>query len=251
MRDLTVLYIEDNATNARLVEKILVRRPGAELRLAPTGAAGIDQAEQHQPDVILLDLHLPDIAGETVLERLRSNPKTADIPVIIVSADASPSHIERLLAHGAAHYLTKPFDVREFLTVIEDAPRGVSRSDSAPTPTHTGDAPLDASVLDDLRALAQADGIGDLLAAFEEANGTGIDRLRDAIAAGDDITVRELAHRLRGTSAALGAARLAELYRGLEDRDNAAAGPTTAALAGITAEYHEVREALRAAFPGV
>jgi CheY-like chemotaxis protein len=203
--------------------------------------------------VILLDLHLPDIAGETVLERLRSNPKTADIPVIIVSADASSSHIERLLAQGADHYLTKPFDVREFLTVIEDATHGVPRSDSAPTSTHTsiGDGPLDVAVLDDLRALAHADGITDLLAAFEEANGTGINRLRNAIATGDGVTVRALAHRLRGTSAALGAARLADLYHALEDPEDAIQGPTTAALVGITSEYHEVREALRAAFPPV
>jgi CheY-like chemotaxis protein len=250
MGDLTVLYIEDNATNAKLVEKILVHRPGAELRLAATGAAGIDQAEQHHPDVILLDLHLPDISGETVLEHLRSNPRTADIPVIIVSADAGFDHIERLLGRGAAHYLTKPFDVRDFLTVIEDAGRGAFRSDC--TSTSTSDAPLDASVLDDLRALAHAAGIGDLLAAFEEANATGIDLLRHAVAAGDGVTVRELAHRLRGTSSALGAARLADLYHGLEDCvDIADVGPTTGALGRITTEYHEVREALRAAFPPV
>jgi CheY-like chemotaxis protein len=71
------------------------------------------------PDVILLDLHLPDIPGEEVLRRLRADARTATIPVIVVSADATPASLQRLLLGGANAYLTKPLDVDDFLREVE------------------------------------------------------------------------------------------------------------------------------------
>ena len=87
------------------------------------GRLGFDLARQHRPDLILLDQHLPDLNGDAVLGLLRADPRTREIPVIILSADASARQIERLRAAGARDYLTKPLDVRRFLAVIDEALR--------------------------------------------------------------------------------------------------------------------------------
>ena len=80
---------------------------------------GLELAGEHHPDLVLLDLHLPDIPGETVLHRLQTNPKTAAIPVVILSADARPGLIQRLLEQGARAFLTKPLAVKELLEVLD------------------------------------------------------------------------------------------------------------------------------------
>jgi len=82
------------------------------------GRLGLTLAKEHQPDAILLDIHLPDISGEQVLEELRKDPATASIPVVILSADATPHQIQRLQAAGAAAYLTKPIEIRQLLDVL-------------------------------------------------------------------------------------------------------------------------------------
>lgn len=115
----TVLYIEDNLSNLRLVERILARRPEVKLISAMQGSFGLELAYQHRPDLILLDLHLPDIQGDELLRQLRADPRTEQIPIVMVSADATPAQIARLLAEGASNYLTKPIDVREFLAVVD------------------------------------------------------------------------------------------------------------------------------------
>ena len=116
---MTVLYIEDNLSNLQLVERVLSRRPGVRLISAMRPQLGLDLAGQHHPDLILLDLHLPDMPGEVVLRRLWSSPATADIPVAILSADARPALIERLLAEGVRGFLTKPLDVKELLGLVD------------------------------------------------------------------------------------------------------------------------------------
>jgi CheY-like chemotaxis protein len=116
---ITVLYIEDNMSNLRLVERILGRRPGVRLISAMRPELGLELAGEHHPDLVLLDLHLPDMPGETVLHRLQTNPKTAGIPVVILSADARPGLIQRLLEQGARSFLTKPLAVKELLEVLD------------------------------------------------------------------------------------------------------------------------------------
>jgi CheY-like chemotaxis protein len=120
-----VLYIEDNLSNLRLVERILAQRPGIKLLAAMQGGLGLDLAREHRPDLIFLDLHLPDIQGDVVLKRLREDEQTRDIPVIVVSADATTRQIERLMSppggfRGAESYMTKPLDVKEFLKLVDD-----------------------------------------------------------------------------------------------------------------------------------
>lgn len=114
-----VLYIEDNETSFRMVEQILQDIPAINLRWANCGRAGLAAAQAHIPELILLDLDLPDMHGSEILRTLQKEPATAGIPVIVVSADISPSQIERMLAAGARNYLTKPFDIRRFLVMVE------------------------------------------------------------------------------------------------------------------------------------
>jgi PAS domain S-box-containing protein len=114
-----LLYIEDNLANLRLVERVLARGPAVEVIAAMQGRIGLDLARQPHPAVILLDLHLPDISGEEVLQQLREDPATASIPVIVLSADAAPGQVQRLVAAGALAYLTKPLNVRELLRLLD------------------------------------------------------------------------------------------------------------------------------------
>jgi PAS domain S-box-containing protein len=114
-----LLYIEDNPSNIRLITRILARRPEIELLCAETGALGLMMAREHCPDLILLDLHLPDSHGDEVLTDLRHHPRTAEIPVIMLTADAQPNTREHLLAAGARAFVTKPLEVRALLRTID------------------------------------------------------------------------------------------------------------------------------------
>ena len=91
----TILYIEDNLSNMRLLEVLLRSRPGTTLLPAMQGSIGLDLARQHKPDLILLDLNLPDLPGREVLARLQTSALTQDIPVVL-TADATTIQIERL-----------------------------------------------------------------------------------------------------------------------------------------------------------
>jgi signal transduction histidine kinase/ActR/RegA family two-component response regulator len=115
----TILYIEDNLSNIRLIERILARRPDVKLLTAMQATLGLDLAREHRPDLILLDLHLPDMEGEEGLRRLRAAPETNSAQIVIVSADATERRVKALMAAGADDYLTKPLDVRRFMDLIE------------------------------------------------------------------------------------------------------------------------------------
>lgn len=114
-----VLYIEDNLSNIRLIERLMSRRPHVELITAMQGGIGLILAREQKPDLILLDVNLPDIAGPDVLSRLQADPQTAAIPVVMLSADATPGQINRLLDAGARDYLTKPLDLPRFYDVVD------------------------------------------------------------------------------------------------------------------------------------
>ena len=116
--DLTILYIEDNLSNLRLVERALARHATVRFLPAMQGSIGLELARQHEPDIILLDQHLPDLRGDEVLVRLKAEPATRRTPVVMLSADASPGQIRRLRDAGAAAYLTKPIDLRQLLDVV-------------------------------------------------------------------------------------------------------------------------------------
>jgi CheY-like chemotaxis protein len=121
----TVLYVEDNPSNLRLVERVMAERGGIRLLTTDRGEEVQGLVRRHRPELVLLDLHLPDLDGEEVLRRLLADPRTAEVPVVVVSADVNPEHIERVLAAGAREDLTKPLDVARFRAVVDDLLAGV------------------------------------------------------------------------------------------------------------------------------
>ncbi len=133
----TVLYVEDMVENVRLVEQILKQRPSVTLIPAMLAGVALDLARQHHPDLVLLDLHLPDMPGEEVLRRLRADPATSGIPVVVLSADATQAHISRLLGAGADAYLTKPISVRALLQTVDQI-AGEQPQPASPAPATPG-----------------------------------------------------------------------------------------------------------------
>jgi signal transduction histidine kinase/ActR/RegA family two-component response regulator len=114
-----LLYIEDTVANVQVIEGILERRPSIKLIPAMLGRLGLDLAHEHRPHLILLDLHLPDLPGERVLAELHADDATRDIPVVILSADATRDRAQ-FVASGAHAYLTKPIDLRRLLEVLDE-----------------------------------------------------------------------------------------------------------------------------------
>jgi PAS domain S-box-containing protein len=117
----TLLCVEDNPANLMLVEKLLERRPDIRLLTAKDGIRGIEMARAARPDVILMDINLPGISGLIALGILSEDSETASIPVIALSANAMPGDIEKGLAAGFFHYLTKPIKVNEFMDTLDGA----------------------------------------------------------------------------------------------------------------------------------
>ncbi|MFN3618046.1 MAG: CHASE domain-containing protein [Aquabacterium sp.] len=126
-----VLYVEDNPANSAVVQSALASRAWLRLTVAPTIEEGLavlhDRVRARRPDLILLDLQLPDASGLELLHLLKANPDTADIPVIVISADAMPEQIDAALAAGAACYLTKPVQIPALLVQVDDLLLGVDR----------------------------------------------------------------------------------------------------------------------------
>ena len=115
-----LLLIEDNLANVQLIQAVLGFRPGVQVITAVQGSIGLELARKHIPNLILLDLHLPDMRGAEVLAALHANPLVRDIPVVVISADATKHQIDLLYEAGASEYLTKPIDVDQFLQVIDN-----------------------------------------------------------------------------------------------------------------------------------
>jgi CheY-like chemotaxis protein len=111
--DVRVLYIEDNPANIEVVSRFVKSRPAIRLQSVMSGHAGLDFASREVPDLVLLDLHLPDLRGDEVLSQLKADPVTAGIPVAILSAEAAPAVIRHMRDSGVVAYLTKPLDLTE------------------------------------------------------------------------------------------------------------------------------------------
>ncbi len=115
----TLLYVEDNPANLKLIEQLIARRRDIRLLSARDGNTGIQIARSDQPDVILMDINLPGISGIEALKILREDPMTAHIPVVALSANAMPRDIEKGLQAGFYRYLTKPIKVNQFMETLE------------------------------------------------------------------------------------------------------------------------------------
>jgi len=115
-----VLYIEDNETNIEVMRGIVAQRAQVQLEVATTGLSGLASVRERRPHLILLDMHLPDMAGLDLLSHLKADPATSTIPVIVVSADATSQQVDAALDAGAVRYLTKPVGVNELLSALDD-----------------------------------------------------------------------------------------------------------------------------------
>jgi CheY-like chemotaxis protein len=118
---ITLLYVEDNPANLKLVQEIIRFRPEMRLLSAPDGQLGLELARAHLPDVVLLDINLPGMTGFDVLRQLRADPRTAAIPAIALTANAMPRDVERGIAAGFFRYLIKPINIDEFTEAINSA----------------------------------------------------------------------------------------------------------------------------------
>jgi CheY-like chemotaxis protein len=115
-----VQCVEDNEINVEVIRGILAQREQVRLEVSATGLDALAAIRRHRPDLILLDMHLPDIDGLELLRRLNAETDTAGIPVIVVSADALPAQVDAALQAGALKYLTKPVGVDALLAAIDE-----------------------------------------------------------------------------------------------------------------------------------
>ena len=120
-RKRVLLYVEDNPANLSLVQQLVSRNPVLQLLTAGTGRLGVTLARANLPEVILMDINLPDISGVEALRMLRQDPDTAHIPVVAISANAMPYDIENGLRAGFFRYLTKPIKLDEFYGTLNAA----------------------------------------------------------------------------------------------------------------------------------
>ena len=127
-----VLYIEDNEINAILMRELLLQRPDVELALAGTVEDGLALARERRPDLVLLDMNLPDAHGADALDAMQADEQLRGVPVIVVSADATRGQVATMLRRGVRAYLTKPFDVAEVLAGIDAVLGAASPGANAP-----------------------------------------------------------------------------------------------------------------------
>ncbi|MBX3607546.1 MAG: CHASE domain-containing protein [Piscinibacter sp.] len=115
-----VHYVEDNETNVEVMRGILAQRPQVQMEVSASGAEARAAIRRSLPDLVLLDMHLPDLTGLELLQHLKADPATALIPVVVVSADATAAQIDAALRAGASQYLTKPVSVAELLAAVDE-----------------------------------------------------------------------------------------------------------------------------------
>jgi two-component system, cell cycle response regulator DivK len=114
-----ILVVEDNEKNMKLFRDVLVAT-GYRTLEATTGGEAVDLASEHTPDLVLMDIQMPDLDGVQALQRLRADARTAAIPVVALTAQAMHGDRERFLAAGFDGYLSKPVDVRELIGTVRE-----------------------------------------------------------------------------------------------------------------------------------
>jgi len=129
----TVLYIEDNPTNLLLVSEILSTRPNVTFLSAVDAESGIELAQAHCPDLILMDINLPGMDGIAAAKQLQTYKETREIPVIAVSAYVTEADKKKAMGAGVKDYITKPFNISEFLETIDEVLKEHCRQDQKGT----------------------------------------------------------------------------------------------------------------------
>jgi CheY-like chemotaxis protein len=240
---LSVLYIEDNASNLQLVKRIFRDRHDIELRTASRGQEGVGMARDLIPGLILLDLHLPDMPGAEVLSALQSEPLTAAIPVVVVSADATIDQIKHLRSHGVADYVTKPFEVPRLLAVVDSfiAPQAAPAAE----PQAANGAAHDGVILDPGR-VAELFALDPDGATFRSLAAVALDEAAHhvaAVAGADATAVGAAAHSLKSSAAIVGGRRLASLADAIEQAARGGSLPDPSMLSELRRTLMETKQA--------
>jgi CheY-like chemotaxis protein len=247
---LTLLYIEDNESNLLLVRRIFRDRADIVLRTASRGHEGLAMAQAETPGLILLDLHLPDMPGTDVLAALQEDPRTAAIPVIAVSADATRDQIAHLRARGVVDYVTKPFEVPRLVGIVDSFLPSGGESPAATAAGSDTDSVEDGGVLDPARVaeLLGLDPNGETFrslcnAALQDA-GDQIAAIAAALRNGRDAgAISAAAHSLRSSAVIVGARRLGALAGDIEEAARAGSMPDASTLSQLEAALAETRRA--------
>ncbi|MDE2370967.1 MAG: CHASE domain-containing protein [Burkholderiales bacterium] len=118
-RERRVHYVEDNETNIEVMRGVFAQRPQVQLTTSTLGLDGLAAIRSDHPDLILLDMQLPDISGIELLRHLKQDERLAGIPVVVVSADATSANMRQALVAGALHYVTKPLNIAQFFEIVD------------------------------------------------------------------------------------------------------------------------------------
>ena len=122
-----ILVVEDNELNLKLLNDVLEAH-GYAVMSTSHGAVAVDWARRHRPDLILMDLQLPDLSGLDATRRIKAHDETRDIPVIAVTAFAMAGDEKKALDHGCDAYVAKPIVLKDFLNLVADFIGGTERS---------------------------------------------------------------------------------------------------------------------------
>jgi CheY-like chemotaxis protein/HPt (histidine-containing phosphotransfer) domain-containing protein len=193
---------------------------------ADNGTKGITAARALEPDLILLDLHLPDMDGFEILRRLRGDPDTASIRVVAMSADAMKETVAAAQAAGFDDFLSKPFAWKDIAQILAAHGKAVrhERADTGLPPI------VDTARLAALKEAIDPEVIRALLTDFGITLQPSIERLRQAAANDEHATAAEVAHEIKGVAANLGLARLSAVAQAIHGRAAAGQSSREAAL---------------------
>jgi len=239
---MTVLLVEDDP-DIRMIARMALRQAGGfTIIAAASGAEALALLAGVRPDVILLDVMMPEMDGTEVLQAVRAMSSLDSVPVIFLTAKAMPGELARLRALGARAILTKPFDPAALPGLVLNALAETDPPDQqtpAPLPAHDIDpTAVRQDALSQLSGLNGDEGqdlIGDLIDMFASTTPALLEQLRAAAGAGTADAERH-AHSLKGSAAALGAVGIAELARRIESLcragGHADALPLVARIAG-------------------
>ena len=213
-----ILYIEDNIDNMTLVKRVL-EIEGFEVIPAETGKDGVSKAIENLPDIIITDINLPDIDGYEVTDMLKSDKKTAHIPVIAITADALKGTEERCLAAGMDCYVTKPMQLDALAQVLNSwMPNSNSvetaRVDVAEEPER-GEA-VDATVLPKLLGTGDPKTVAGFYASFLSSSEETVVEIGTAFASQNTMEIGQLAHKLKSSAKTVGALALSDCCLALE-----------------------------------
>lgn len=227
-----VLLVEDNPTNVELARRILSRRAGLAVEAAGTGASAVESWTTSPPDLILLDLHLPDASGVDLFRQLRSDQRTASIPVVVVSGDTSGQRLADEDGDSQLAVLHKPFTAAELLSVVDAAlgVTGLPAPGQGATPVeswrgaHRGPWPAGRDADDDPVSDDPADddpADDELVQLFLRRTATDLDRLQRAVEAGNVALAEDVAHSVRGGASFFGAEALSGVCGTVEQQARA------------------------------